>query len=481
MVQGDFVFRRLYLLLIISFVLPVRAYEVPQPNTFTLISAEGTAFLIDKDVLFKLSPTLKNLTGFGLEEYNLAYEGQSNEFVLNHVPAPVLDFIVKAMNLISPFEATLCHNSRQELRFYPNSEVKKVLVPLLEQLSQAVVKRQSPNGVHKSSTQTSFASENEFIGELLRAAIFIDSYPISNFLAYIIAKKLKDSYQLMVGKEIHTKSGFGYQTEVATDLIKKHFDLLDRQFEELSVADLLYQQQNNLSKQDSLVTINTKGKVVLGLNDKKITDLYGLLCIESPEKIQQLYLYNNNISTIPRDIFSQFTHLEVMSLASNNIQLLSDASFNGLVHLKQLDLSGNKINALPAGLFDGLTQLQILNLDNNILDELSEHIFDGLMHLESINLSKNRLTELPPLLFKDVVQLQLLNIAGNQIASLSPTLFDANNQLDQLTLDRQLMSEDTLDWLEERGFAIPEDDSDTIGSESEGSDYGELDEDLLRD
>ena len=87
--------------------------------------------------------------------------------------------------------------------------------------------------------------------------------------------------------------------------------------------------------------------------------------------LRQLWLYHNDLSSLPANIFA------------------------GLASLNELYLNNNSLNSLDASIFGDLYSLEFLYLDNNQLRSLPEDIFNGLSNLQGLLLDDNDLTCLP--------------------------------------------------------------------------------------
>lgn len=124
-----------------------------------------------------------------------------------------------------------------------------------------------------------------------------------------------------------------------------------------------------------------------------------------------------------------------LSLSSLNLTCVPK-EISLMTGLQGLFLSNNQLISLPPDLFHGMTRLQSLSLDNNQLTALPQGLFDGLSGLLALNLSHNQLCTLPPGLFKRLPQLRILNLESNQLTALPRGLFYGLNKLEQLLLYR---------------------------------------------
>ena len=150
----------------------------------------------------------------------------------------------------------------------------------------------------------------------------------------------------------------------------------------------------------------------LKIGHNKLTATDG---IERLKRLQILMLENNNIESVPREVFTNLRKLEIMHCAHNNIRDIP-ADIRFLRHLKDLDLAGNKLISLPPDLFL-LPRLEVLNASNNKISRVPTINIKGRLNrkLVSIDLSDNTLVKFPEhLLFMT----EKLDLCRNKIKSI---------------------------------------------------------------
>uniref|UniRef100_A0A3Q3DS20 Toll like receptor 8 n=1 Tax=Hippocampus comes TaxID=109280 RepID=A0A3Q3DS20_HIPCM len=119
-------------------------------------------------------------------------------------------------------------------------------------------------------------------------------------------------------------------------------------------------------------------------------------------KLQNLDLSFNNLTNVPKGLPSS---LQMLQLASNQIQYISNDDFRGINQLKILKLQGNcprcqnapfpcvpcqnESLAIHADAFEDLTQLQTLSLAGNSLTNLTSSWFKNLNQLKELFISFN--------------------------------------------------------------------------------------------
>ena len=163
-----------------------------------------------------------------------------------------------------------------------------------------------------------------------------------------------------------------------------------------------------------------------------------------PSSLTRLFLENNNLTSLPENIFHGLGKLRNLFLKHNLLQSLPAGVFNGLVKLDFLYLSYNKLHTLRPDVFKNLKNLKKLILRNNSLIIIPEGVFTGLIKLDGLDLSNNKLQTLPPKIFQGLSGLRKLDLQQNKLQSLRSgvflglaltRLFLDNNELNHLPGD----------------------------------------------
>ncbi|XP_006007177.1 vasorin b [Latimeria chalumnae] len=140
--------------------------------------------------------------------------------------------------------------------------------------------------------------------------------------------------------------------------------------------------------------------------------------------IKNLYLFENGITALNEDDFSNLQELQLLDLSQNKIVSLQDNIFQPLTALCNLDLSSNQIRAITNETFYGLHLLERLYLHNNKIESIHPAAFDILENLLELKLQNNQLHAIPAL---DLPRLLLLDISGNKIPVIESEMFHAVN------------------------------------------------------
>jgi Leucine-rich repeat (LRR) protein len=171
---------------------------------------------------------------------------------------------------------------------------------------------------------------------------------------------------------------------------------------------------------------------------KSINDIYN---IQNPDNVKELYLNSNKLIYLDKDLFSNLTQLQYLSLFNNKLTHLDKDTFKYNTQLQYLYLSNNKLTHLDKDLFKYNTQLQYLYLSNNKLTSLDKELFSGLTQLQKLYLWNNNLTQLDKNLFKNNTQLQDLFIDMNNLTNLDKDIFINLTLLKYLHLHKNNLTE----------------------------------------
>lgn len=103
-------------------------------------------------------------------------------------------------------------------------------------------------------------------------------------------------------------------------------------------------------------------------------------------------MQGNHISVVHNSSFHDCSHLEDLYLNDNEISSLPPLAFIGLLRLRLLNLGGNRLRAVTGSWFWSLSALRELYLDRNELSTLDAGAFRQLGVLNSLHLNHNNLT-----------------------------------------------------------------------------------------
>nr|CAD7205431.1 unnamed protein product [Timema douglasi] len=179
-------------------------------------------------------------------------------------------------------------------------------------------------------------------------------------------------------------------------------------------------------------------------------------------ELRSLDLSDNNIWSMPQELFCPLHSLSRLNLSRNRIQDVSELGFSDWgqgptapgkscnVGLEELDLSSNDISGMPDNGLSSLRSLQRLSIQDNAIDSLADRALVGLNSLQVFNASSNHLVALPPELFQSSRDLKEIYLQNNSISVLAPGLLEGLDQL--LVLDLS-SNELTSNWINRDTFS----------------------------
>ena len=170
----------------------------------------------------------------------------------------------------------------------------------------------------------------------------------------------------------------------------------------------------------------------LSLNDQ-LTTLPATV-FSGLDKLKYLSLWNNRLTALPADVFKGLADLRELSLESNQLSTLPATVFSGLSSLELVYLDDNNLTTLPAGVFSGLGSLELIHLNDNNLSTLSADVFSGLGSLETLFLYSNQITALPATVFSGLDKLEDLSLWDNRLTALPVDVFSGLDNLSTLVL-----------------------------------------------
>lgn len=407
----------------------------------TIISSDNVEFVVNKSLFLKHSTTFKELHQWPdgiVEPYQSLFNAQ------------VISALIAAIKTINDQEKTLPCQTHQ-LVFYPfaytRAALDKLFIPRLQEINE--------------EKNTAYATEEQFITDLMHASLFFDIPQLNKYFAYIIAKKALSKNHSEVNEDTLNQIKIKSISEHGISLINKQLLLLNNKLSEYTVADYLVEHG-----QPSLLTIareNNKTVSQLNLSGQSLTSLFGLSCIHNAHKIDVINLSNNNILKIEKDQFSSFPSLKALNLDNNLLEVIPAFSFVGCKQLQQLSLAHNRIRLIYPDAFWGLEQLTALNMKRNFITYLAKYMFfdckklqrlwleynniedikpgafDDLDNLVFVNLITNKIKKIPEDLFKNTMHLKEIYLMGNELVRFSPELI-AHLQLQTLNLTYNRLS-----------------------------------------
>eukprot|EP00122_Pirum_gemmata_P001703 Pgem_evm1s1536 len=153
-------------------------------------------------------------------------------------------------------------------------------------------------------------------------------------------------------------------------------------------------------------------------------------------KLTKLYLPLNSISVFNDDDLSNCTSLSLLSLADNQIKTISSKSFSTL---QNGVLSYNQLKTIPSAI-QNLQKLADLHLGSNSLSDIN---LDGLANLNNLTrliLSNNTLQKIHEQTFRSIKNIKVLALDRNHFKTV-PTSIHSCTQLKKLYLSSNSITE----------------------------------------
>ncbi|CEG80269.1 hypothetical protein RMATCC62417_14630 [Rhizopus microsporus] len=153
--------------------------------------------------------------------------------------------------------------------------------------------------------------------------------------------------------------------------------------------------------------------------DKKL-----MVVLRDGRKLIELDISRNNLTMLPKEMFTYLNQIQVFNAASNQLKEISTEFYN-LKQLKVLNLSQNQIAHIPAELPKKTPNLITLRISGNQISQLPSTIRYW-THLKHLHLGSvyggNQLKELPPTIAR-MQTLEDLDLSNNQLRLLPDNFF----------------------------------------------------------
>lgn len=170
--------------------------------------------------------------------------------------------------------------------------------------------------------------------------------------------------------------------------------------------------------------LNQNGVIMLRRRGLTCKELFKLLPLRTTDSITELDISRNNLTMLPKEMFTYLNQLQTFNAASNQLKEISTEFYN-LKQLKVLNLSQNQITHIPAELPKKTPNLVTLRISGNQISQLPPTIRYW-THLKHLHLGSvyggNQLKELPPTITR-MQTLEDLDLSNNQLRLLPDNFF----------------------------------------------------------
>jgi Leucine-rich repeat (LRR) protein len=133
--------------------------------------------------------------------------------------------------------------------------------------------------------------------------------------------------------------------------------------------------------------------------------------------IEVFNISGNNLMRV--NYFKNWSHLQILNLCGNEIEIINKDDFSGLENLVELKLNNNNLTEVVSFSFQSLTKLKKLHLCLNKIEKIDTDGFIGLENLEELDLANNRLIKFNANIFESLKTLKKLDISDNRTQKIS--------------------------------------------------------------
>jgi Leucine-rich repeat (LRR) protein len=171
-----------------------------------------------------------------------------------------------------------------------------------------------------------------------------------------------------------------------------------------------------------------------------VSDWYGITVAYG--KVTELKVGSNNLNgEIPGIAINKLVHLEVLSLANNQLSGNIPSEIGLLVNLKKLYLHSNKeISGMIPKELGGLINLQVLHIYNTKISGAIPKELGQLKNLETLTLYYNNLTESIPRELGKLTNLKFLYLGSNRLEGSIPPELGQLVKLQRLDLFHNILT-----------------------------------------
>ena len=128
--------------------------------------------------------------------------------------------------------------------------------------------------------------------------------------------------------------------------------------------------------------------------------------------VKAIYIENTNTKYIPTNLGSLF-NLTALRMVRSQLVEIKATDFHGMQDLEHLNFYDNNLSSVPLDVFTTLTKLRIIILGSNQIEELSNGIFKNNLDMEEIHLWDNKIKYLGTEMFNDLKKLNWVVLYDN--------------------------------------------------------------------
>lgn len=173
--------------------------------------------------------------------------------------------------------------------------------------------------------------------------------------------------------------------------------------------------------------------------------------------VRGLDFFGHDLSCFPKNLYKKFPNLKRLRIIKCTLKTISQDDLAGLVKLETLDLSENEIATLPDNVFQNMKCLQNINFSSNNLGKISYKVISPLRkslitanfnNNKGINANFNKSHNSPK--FDDFMRSVIRDAKSSQDWVFLSGALSVSNALQVFTLARKMKNTDT----EEKAFNL---------------------------
>ncbi|XP_023013902.2 podocan-like [Leptinotarsa decemlineata] len=377
---------------------------------------------LPSESIFKTLPKLEHITiqntTFHMNEYTFSGINHLRELVLSkNGLIKVEESTLKHLDVLELFQLT--ENMLEDTANIVMCELKNLKSlnlssNLIESVDYFSTLCESPTSMDFSGNGHSYASN-----------VSKDDYTIYEFDSNLVELDLSHNRLRSLGDLFNTVKYVqvaNLQENMLTQLKNSDFKLLK------DLRDL-YLQNNNITTIEDRVFHGKNNLERLDLSRNGLT----FFSITDLPMLRYLNLGSNKLKEENIDVINSTKTLQKFFLYDNNISEVKPYAFQRFNKLELLDLNDNHIK-LNNNSFRGLFEMKTLFLAGNQMKVLPETIFRDLRKLKTIDLSRNEFKALYPATFNGLKNVKVLNISHNHLEGLDYVLLNPLKNLHVLDI-----------------------------------------------
>ncbi|VEN48620.1 unnamed protein product [Callosobruchus maculatus] len=138
---------------------------------------------------------------------------------------------------------------------------------------------------------------------------------------------------------------------------------------------------------------------------------------------REMKISASNIPTLQRTSFHGIRDLDILRLNGTNTRYVDPGTFEDMNKLQELYITDNNIQKIFNNSFNPLPKLKTLDLSHNALIDFESQFLDGNLNLMYLNISSNQLSSLS---FKHSIKLESIDVRNNVIKTINFENITAN-------------------------------------------------------